>query len=74
MENGDTSSPALSWDGVFLSYPCQVYRLDLFTGSVLWHYAGPCEGGGGKTAAYAGGRSTCATPARPRRSGPSTTP
>ena len=55
MENGDTSSPALSWDGVFLSYPCQVYKLDLFTGSVLWHYAGPCEGGGGKTAAYAGG-------------------
>ncbi len=53
VENGDNSSPTVSADGVFVSYPCQVYKLDPLTGTTLWHYAGPCEGGGGSTAAYA---------------------
>lgn len=53
--NGDESSPAVGLDGVFVSYPCQVYKFDLLTGSPIWHYNGPCEGGGGKTAAYAPG-------------------
>jgi outer membrane protein assembly factor BamB len=53
--NGDHSSPAVSSDGVFVSYPCQVYKFDPITGSSLWHYSGPCEGGGGKTPAYANG-------------------
>lgn len=53
--NGDHSSPAVSSDGVFVSYPCQVYKFDPITGSPLWHYSGPCEGGGGKTPAYANG-------------------
>lgn len=51
--NGDQSSPAVGLDGVFVSYPCQVYKFDLLAGSPIWHYNGPCEGGGGKTAAYA---------------------
>jgi outer membrane protein assembly factor BamB len=53
--NGDQSSPAVSPDGVFVSYPCQIYKFDLVTGSPLWHVSGGCEGGGGKTAAYANG-------------------
>ncbi len=53
VQYGDKSSPAISSDGVFVSYPCQVYKFDPLTGSSLWHYAGPCSGGGGKTPAYA---------------------
>ncbi|MBV9280122.1 MAG: PQQ-binding-like beta-propeller repeat protein, partial [Chloroflexi bacterium] len=47
--NGDDSSPALSGTDVFVSYACpQTYD---FTdaGAAVWHYAGPCEGGGGST-------------------------
>lgn len=54
--NGDGSSPAVSSDGVFVSYPCQVYKFDPITGVPIWHYSGGCEGGGGKTPAYANGR------------------
>ena len=53
--NGDMSSPTVSTDGVFVSYPCQVYKFDPLTGSSLWHYSGACEGGGGKTSVYANG-------------------
>ena len=54
VANGDHSSPAVSGDGVFVSYPCQVYKFDPITGAALWHY-GACSGGGGKTPAYANG-------------------
>jgi outer membrane protein assembly factor BamB len=55
--NGDRSSPALSDDDVFVSYACpQTYSFDRLTGSSNWHFEGPCSGGGGKTAAYYGGR------------------
>ncbi len=56
VRNGDKSSPSLSDDGVFVSYPCQVYKFDPFLGSLLWHYDGPCSGGGGKTSVYSSGR------------------
>lgn len=55
VQNGDNSSPTVSSDGVFVSYPCQVYKFDPLTGASLWHYAGGCEGGGGKTSVYANG-------------------
>jgi outer membrane protein assembly factor BamB len=55
VESGDESSPAISSDGVFVSYPCQVYKFDPVTGSQLWHYSGGCYGGGGKTVAYNNG-------------------
>jgi outer membrane protein assembly factor BamB len=55
VANGDNSSPAVSSDGVFVSYPCQVYKFDPLSGASLWHYSGGCEGGGGKTPAYANG-------------------
>jgi outer membrane protein assembly factor BamB len=55
VTNGDHSSPAISNDGIFVSYPCQVYKFDLVDGLELWHYLGGCGGGGGKTPAYANG-------------------
>lgn len=55
VANGQQSSPAVSSDGVFVSYPCQVYKFDPITGESLWHYSGPCQGGGGETSAYANG-------------------
>ncbi len=55
VANGDQSSPTVSSDGVFVSYPCQVYKFDPITGTSLWRYSGPCSGGGGKTSAYANG-------------------
>jgi outer membrane protein assembly factor BamB len=57
VENGDDSSPTLSGNGVFVSYACpQTYEFDQGSGTSLWHYSGPCEGGGGKTTVYSGGK------------------
>jgi outer membrane protein assembly factor BamB len=57
VENGDQSSPALSDTGVFVSYACnQAYGFAQATLAPIWHFSGPCEGGGGKTVVYAGGR------------------
>ena len=47
------SAPTVSPDGVFLSGPCDAYKLDPLLGTVLWHFAEGCSGGGGKTAAFA---------------------
>ena len=55
VANGDKSSPAVSSDGVFVTYPCQAYKFSPLTGASLWHYEGGCSGGGGRTAAYANG-------------------
>jgi len=55
VANGDFSSPTVSTDGVFVSYPCQVYKFDPLTGTSIWHYSGACEGGGGETSPYANG-------------------
>jgi outer membrane protein assembly factor BamB len=50
--NGDKSSPAVSSDGVYVSYTCpNVYKLDPATGAIIWHYSTGCSGGGGKTPA-----------------------
>lgn len=54
--NGQDSSPAVSDDGVFVSYPGQVYKFSPVSGAPLWHYNGSGSGGGGYTAAYANGR------------------
>ncbi len=57
VENGDNSSPAVSASGVYVSYACtQAYAFAPTTGALLWHYAGSCEGGGGRTPALFGGR------------------
>ena len=50
--NGDHSSPAVTSDGVYVSYACpNVYKLNPATGAVIWHFAPGCSGGGGKTPA-----------------------
>lgn len=55
--NGDTSSPAVTSGGLWVSYACpNVYKLDLATGAKIWHYAPGCSGGGGKTPALYNGR------------------
>lgn len=55
--NGDKSSPAVTSEGVYVSYSCpNVYKLDPATGAKIWHYAPGCSGGGGKTPALYNGR------------------
>jgi outer membrane protein assembly factor BamB len=57
VANGDDSSPALSPTNVFVSYACGlVYSFDRATGQRQWFSDGPCEGGGGKTSVYHGGK------------------
>jgi outer membrane protein assembly factor BamB len=52
VQEGDHSSPTGSVDGIFVSYPCQVYKFDPISGITAWHYDGGCSGGGGKTSTY----------------------
>ena len=55
--NGDKSSPAVTGEGVYVSYSCpNVYKLDPATGAQIWHYAPGCSGGGGKTPTLYNGR------------------
>jgi outer membrane protein assembly factor BamB len=50
--NGGSSTPAVTSDAVYVSYPCpQTYKFDPSAGQQLWHYSGQCEGGGGVSAA-----------------------
>ena len=54
---GDASSPAVSADGVYVSYTCsQAYDFAPATGNLLWHHDSSCWGGGGKTPVLYGGR------------------
>ena len=55
VENGDSSSPVVTKAGVFVSYACpQTYQFNPRSGAQVWHYSGPCEGGGGSTAVLHG--------------------
>lgn len=55
--NGDTSSPAVTNDGLWVSYSCpNVYKLNPATGEQMWFYTQGCSGGGGKTPALHQGR------------------
>ena len=50
VSNGSNSSPAVTADGVYLSYVCwNVYKLNPANGSNIWHTTPDCSGGGGKT-------------------------
>lgn len=52
VQNGDDSSPAVDSKGVYVSYACnQAYDFSPKSGNLIWHYSGPCEGGGGATTA-----------------------
>ena len=55
VENGDSSSPTVTSDGVYVTYPCQTYDFQPATGTTVWHDNGGCEGGGGATGAIANG-------------------
>ncbi|HSE17921.1 MAG TPA: PQQ-binding-like beta-propeller repeat protein [Pyrinomonadaceae bacterium] len=55
--NGDTSSPAVTSNALFVSYSCQnVYRFDPVTGAQIWHVDSGCSGGGGTTPVLYNGR------------------
>ncbi len=55
--NGDHSSPAVTDDGVYVSFACGVtYRFDPLTGASTWVRRTGCEGGGGSTPVVHDGR------------------
>jgi outer membrane protein assembly factor BamB len=55
--NGDHSAPVVTANGVYVAYACQqTYDFNPSTGALIWHHTSSCEGGGGKTAAYANGQ------------------
>ena len=57
VANGGNSSPAVSNDGVYVSYTCpNVYKLNPATGAKIWQYSTGCSGGGGRTPALYNGR------------------
>jgi outer membrane protein assembly factor BamB len=50
VENGDNSSPVVTPSAIYVSYVCpQTYKFAALTGTQIWHFSGPCEGGGGAT-------------------------
>ena len=55
VANGDDSDPAVTADGVYVNYPCQVYDLAPTTGNLAWNNNSGCDGGGGGTAVVANG-------------------
>ena len=55
VENGDSSSPAVTADGVYVVYPYQTYDFDPVTGVPVWHDDAGGEGGGGATPVVANG-------------------
>ena len=55
--NGSWSSPAVTSDGVYVSYSCpNVYKLDPATGASVWQHTTGCSGGGGKAPVLYNGR------------------
>jgi outer membrane protein assembly factor BamB len=55
--NGDTSSPAVTSDGLWVSYACPTaHKLNPTSGTQVWIYLSGCSGGGGKTPALYNGR------------------
>ncbi len=47
--NGDNSTPAVTADGVYVTYPCTTYDIRPATGELIWNNNAGCEGGGGET-------------------------
>jgi outer membrane protein assembly factor BamB len=57
VNGGDQSSPAVTTDGVYVSYSCpNVYKLNPANGAQIWKYGSGCFGGGGRTPALYNGR------------------
>ncbi|MFC9857692.1 MULTISPECIES: outer membrane protein assembly factor BamB family protein [unclassified Streptomyces] len=56
VENGDNSSPAITANGVYVSYACELtYAFDPKSGAPVWHHRTGCSGGGGRTPVVADG-------------------
>jgi outer membrane protein assembly factor BamB len=49
VANGDNSDPAVTADGVYVTYPCQTYNIRPATGELIWNNSTGCDGGGGAT-------------------------
>jgi outer membrane protein assembly factor BamB len=49
VENGESSAPAVTSDGVYVSYPCHTYDFAPATGALVWTNSTGCDGGGGGT-------------------------
>jgi outer membrane protein assembly factor BamB len=49
VANGMDSSPAVTSQGVYVTYPCQTYDFNPTTGEQIWHSNRSCDGGGGST-------------------------
>ncbi len=49
VANGDSSTPAVTADGVYVTYPCETYDFRPETGALLWNNYTGCSGGGGAT-------------------------
>ena len=50
VNGGDDSSPVVTPRGIYVSYACpQAYDFNPPNGKQVWHYSGPCYGGGGST-------------------------
>lgn len=49
VQNGDNSTPAVTADGVYVTYPCWTYDFRPATGDSIWNNNTGCEGGGGAT-------------------------
>ena len=49
VQNGDNSTPAVTADGVYVTYPCWTYDFRPATGESIWNSNTGCEGGGGAT-------------------------
>jgi len=55
VQNGDNSAPAVTADGVYVTYPCWTYDFRPATGESIWNNNTGCEGGGGATPVVANG-------------------
>jgi hypothetical protein len=55
VNNGDDSTPAVTADGVYVTYPCWTYDFAPATGASIWTNDTGCDGGGGGTPVVANG-------------------
>jgi outer membrane protein assembly factor BamB len=56
VNNGDSSTPAVTADGVYVAYPCWTYDLTPTSGAAVWTNDTGCDGGGGGTPVVANGK------------------
>jgi len=56
VNNGDSSTPAVTAGGVYVAYPCWTYDLSPTTGASVWTNDTGCDGGGGGTPVVANGK------------------